>query len=160
VDLATGVLIVQSSIRPQWPDTAAFRAQTKEITEFVAGIVHGDKLRFAVRTVPIRRQSARLRDGTAMNAPGERSLRTDEERIGWLEQRIRGAAVLPAAPCVSREPDRIGRRQGDRFAHRPIHFDGIVEVVDAEALRVLVVKGIGRAKSYGNGLLMLGPPRG
>lgn len=156
VDLATGVLIVQSSVPPQWPRTAAFEARTKEITAFLAGLTRGDRLQFTVRTVPMRRQSPRLRDGSKMKAPGEHALRTDAERIAWLERRIGDAAVLAGPPCVSLEPDRIGYRDGTRFGHRPTVFDGIIEVVDADALRASVVGGIGRAKSYGNGMLMLG----
>lgn len=155
VDLATGVLIVQSTVRPQWPRTAAFQAETKEITAFVASLEQGGKYQFAVRTVPIRRRSPRLRDGTEIPLPGEHALRTDAERIAWLERRIGGAAILAAPPCVSAEPARIGYRDGNRFGHRPIVFGGIIEVVDADALRESVVRGIGRAKSYGNGLLML-----
>ncbi len=156
VNLRTGVLIVQSSVQPRWPETAAFDARVKEITAFVAGLAPGDTLRFTVRAVPMRRCSASLRDGTAMKAPGEHALRTDAERIAWIERRFGAALVLTAPPCVSLEPDRVGFRQGSRFGHRPTAFGGVAEVVDADALRELIVKGVGRAKSYGNGLLMLG----
>jgi CRISPR system Cascade subunit CasE len=91
-----------------------------------------------------------------MRTPGEHALRTDAERIAWLERRFGAAAVLAAPPCVSVEPDRVGYRDGTRFGHRPTVFDGVIEVVDADALRASVVGGIGRAKSYGNGMLILG----
>lgn len=155
VDLRTGVLFVQSSIRPCWPASAAFEAQTKEITAFVTGLDRGDVLRFSLRAVPVRRQSARLRDGTRMKAPGEHALRTDGERIAWIEQRFGAGLQLTSPPCVSLEPDRIGVRQGRRFGHRPVVFGGVAEVVDGDALRALVVRGVGRARSYGNGMLML-----
>lgn len=159
VDLRTGTLIVQSSLRPRWPETVAFDARTKEITAFVAGLAQGDVLRFIVRAAPIRRQSASLRDGTAMKAPGEHALRTEAERIAWIERRLGEALLLTAPTCVSLEPDRIGFRQGSRFGHRPAVFNGVAEVVDADALRALVVRGVGRARSYGNGLLILGRVR-
>lgn len=155
VDLRTGVLFVQSAVRPRWPESAAFEAQTKEITEFVTGLAQGDMVRFSLRAVPVRRQSARLRDGRPMKAPGEHALRTDAERIAWIGQRFGGALVLTAPPCVSIEPDRVGIRQGRRFGHRPVVFGGVAQVVDGNALRALVVRGVGRARSYGNGLLML-----
>jgi hypothetical protein len=90
-----------------------------------------------------------------MNAPGEHAVRTDAERIAWVEQRFGAALLLAAPPCVSLEPDRIGIRQGRRFGHRPVVFGGVAEVVDESALRSLVVRGVGRARSYGNGLLMV-----
>ena len=155
IDLRTGVLFVQSAVRPQWPETAAFEAQTKEITAFVASLGRGVALRFTVRAAPVRRQSARLRDGTAMAEPGEHALRTDAERIAWIERHFGAALLLFAPPCISVEPDRVGFRRGRRFGHRPVVFDGVVEVGDADALRALMVKGVGRARSYGNGLLML-----
>jgi CRISPR system Cascade subunit CasE len=155
VDLRTGVLFVQSSIRPCWPESAAFEAQTKEITAFVTGLDRGDVLRFSLRAVPVRRQSARLRDGRRMRAPGEHALRTDAERIAWIEQHFGAVLLLTSPPCVSIEPDRIGVRQGRRFGHRPVVFGGVAEVVDGDALRALVVRGVGRARSYGNGILML-----
>jgi CRISPR system Cascade subunit CasE len=157
-DLAAGVLMVQSTVRPQWPQTPAFEAQAKEITAFLRNLDGGDTLRFTVRTVPMRRQSANLRDGTPMKEPGEHALRTDDERVIWLADRLGAAARLTAFPLISAEPDRIGYRKGDRFLHRPTLFEGAIEVLDAEALWSLVTRGIGRAKAYGNGMLMLARP--
>jgi hypothetical protein len=65
------------------------------------------------------------------------------------------AAHIRGLPRVSVEPERIGFRNGERFVHRPALFAGLIEVCEAAALRDLVVAGIGRVKSYGNGLLML-----
>jgi len=154
-DLASATLLVQSTVRPQWPATGAFDAQAKEITPFVQRLGPGDVLRFAVRAVPMRRRSPTLRDGSATQSPGEHALRTDVERLAWLEQRLGTAAMLHGPTHINAEPARFGYRRGNRFVHRPIFFAGIIEVSDAEALRELIVTGIGRVKSYGNGILML-----
>lgn len=153
--LASGTLLVQTAVPPRWPETEAFRAQAKEITAFMEQLCDGDVLRFAVRAVPMRRCSTTLRDGSATKKPGEHPLRTDEERIAWLEQRLGTAARIRGIPTISVEPERVGYRNGERFVHRPAFFAGVIEVRDAAAVRDLVATGIGRVKSYGNGLLML-----
>lgn len=154
-DLASGTLLVQTAVPPRWPETEAFRAQAKEITAFLEQLCDGDVLRFAVRAVPMRRCSTTLRDGSATRRPGEHALRTDAGRIAWLERRLEPAARLRGVPTISVEPERVGFRHGERFVHRPTFFAGIIEVCDAAAVRDLVAIGIGRVKSYGNGLLML-----
>jgi len=154
-DLASGTVLVQTAVPPRWPETEAFRAQAKEITTFLEQLDDGDVLRFAVRAVPIRRCSTTLRDGSAAKNPGEHALRTDADRTAWLEQRLGAAARIRGFPTISLEPERVGYRNGERFVHRPTSFAGIIEVCDADAVRDLAVAGIGRVKSYGNGLLML-----
>lgn len=154
-DLASGMLLVQAAVPPRWPETEAFRAQAKEITAFMEQLADGDLLRFAVRAVPMRRCSATLRDGSATNKPGEHALRTDADRTAWLEQRLGTAARIRGVPTISVEPERVGYRNGARFVHRPTFFSGIIEVCDAAAVRDLAAAGIGRVKSYGNGLLIL-----
>jgi CRISPR system Cascade subunit CasE len=155
-DLASGMLLVQSAVRPQWPTTGAFHAQAKEITPFVQRLGRGDVLRFTVRAVPMRRRSPTLRDGSSTESPGEHALRTDAERVAWLEQRLETAARLHGPAHINAEPARSGYRRGNRFVHRPVLFAGVIEVCDAGALRELIATGVGRVKSYGNGLLMLG----
>jgi len=154
-NLRSGTLLVQSAVEPQWPTTPAFRAQTKEITPFIESVVDGERLRFTLRAVPMRRQSATLSNGRLMKEPGEHALRTDPERIAWLERLIQPTARLVYRPMISVEAERVGHRNGRRFAHRPVLFDGVLQVEDAQTLHTLVAKGVGRAKSYGNGLLML-----
>ncbi len=154
-DLAAAVLFVQTTIEPTWPLTRAFQAETKEVTDFLDNLTSGERLRFTVRAVPMRRCSARLRDGTAMKTPGEHPLRADCERIAWFERQLGAAGRLVGAPFVTEEPRRIGTRRGKRFILRPVRFDGLLDVDDAKELRELVARGIGRAKSYGNGILLL-----
>ena len=159
-DLGAAVLFVQTTVEPDWPETAAFQAHTQEVTGFVASIGSGERLRFALRAVPMKRRSAQLRDGTAMRAPGEHPLRADCDRVAWLERHLASAARLVEPPFITGEPDRVGTRRGSKFTLRPVRFDGFLDVVDAEELRTLVKRGVGRAKSYGNGMLILARTRG
>jgi CRISPR system Cascade subunit CasE len=154
-DLAAAVLFVQTTVEPAWPFTAAFQSETKEMTGFADSLAADERLRFTLRAVPMKRCSARLRDGTAMKSPGEHPLRADCDRIAWLERQIGTAGRLVGAPFVTAEPDRVGTRRGKRFTLRPVRFDGFLDVLDAEELRALMARGVGRARSYGNGLLML-----
>lgn len=154
-DLGSATLLVQTTVEPDWPRTEAFSAQAKEVTQFVDSIESGERLRFSLRAVPMKRRSALLRDGTAMRAPGEHPLRGDGDRLAWLERHLDGAAGLAGPPFVTAEPDRVATRRGTRFTLQPVRFDGFLEVVDARELRALVIRGVGRGKSYGNGILML-----
>jgi CRISPR system Cascade subunit CasE len=158
-NLGAAVLFVQTTVEPEWPDTAAFQTHTKEVTGFVDSIVTGERLRFALRAVPMKRRSAYLRDGTAIRTPGEHPLRGERDRVAWLERHLGAAARLVDPPSVTAEPDRVGTRRGTRFTLRPVRFDGFLDVIDADELRTLVKRGVGRAKSYGNGMLILARTR-
>lgn len=39
-----------------------------------------------------------------------------------------------------------------------VQYDGLLRIIDAEALRGTLVRGLGRAKAYGCGLMTLAPP--
>jgi CRISPR system Cascade subunit CasE len=52
-----------------------------------------------------------------------------------------------------------GRKAGSLITVASVLFDGILEVVDTALLREALQTGIGRAKSYGQGLLSLAPAR-
>ncbi|HEU5332642.1 MAG TPA: type I-E CRISPR-associated protein Cas6/Cse3/CasE [Actinocrinis sp.] len=159
-DLGAALLFVQTTVEPVWPETAAFHAHTKEVTGFVDSIGPGERLRFTLRAVPMKRRSAQLRDGTAIRAPGEHPLRADCDRVAWLERHLATAARLVEPPFVTGEPDRVGTRRGSKFTLRPVRFDGFLDVIDADELRILVRRGVGRAKSYGNGMLILARNQG
>jgi len=50
------------------------------------------------------------------------------------------------------------RRRDSRVTLSIAAFDGVLEVTDSQALRHLLVNGIGRAKAYGCGLMTLSRP--
>lgn len=73
----------------------------------------------------------------------------------WLQRRLDGA--LHEVEIVNHQRELLGvDRGGSPIGKRVVQLDivdGVAVVSDSEALRRLIVKGVGRAKSYGCGLL-------
>lgn len=100
---------------------------------------------------------------------GLRAPITDEqELIGWLARkgtqhgfRIPHAEQWPQISCplsICYEGRRSFRKQGLKAAHHSsVEFRGILEVEDPAAFRQAFETGIGSAKAFGFGLLMLQP---
>jgi CRISPR system Cascade subunit CasE len=53
-----------------------------------------------------------------------------------------------------------GRSDRNRVTLTRVTYDGILEVIDPNALRAVLTQGIGRARAYGCGLLTLAPAKG
>jgi CRISPR system Cascade subunit CasE len=51
-----------------------------------------------------------------------------------------------------------GKRPTREIVLPEAHFEGILEIKDAEVFRVLLQTGVGRHKAFGFGALMLRPP--
>src|ERR1019366_10739926 len=125
------------------------------------------KLLFRLRANPTRAIDTKTRpDGTKSN--GKRvELRGEEACIGWLHRkagqhgfRILACRMDAGAPDPRRVNGKVeGHKGGSQITVAPVLFDGILEVVDAALIREALQTGIGRAKSYGQGLLSLAPAR-
>lgn len=109
-------------------------------------------------------------------APGEPFRRlahvTPEQQLGWLLERCgrHGFAVAekadgePNATVLDRSwlhfsksgQERPQRGQG--VSIRKATYEGVLTVEDPEALRRALIRGIGRSKAYGCGMLTLAPP--
>ncbi len=90
---------------------------------------------------------------------------TAEQQVEWLMTRAgRHGFVVRELPDGTPEVV-VSRRENSRF-HRgddvvtlaTAQFDGVLEVVDVESMRLALIGGIGRAKGYGCGLLTLARP--
>lgn len=81
------------------------------------------------------------------------------ERHGFIIPTGRdGRPDVAPSPC----PTGTGVKSGDtpiRITVEPVRFDGHLVVTDADAFAEAVATGIGRAKSYGCGLISLAPAR-
>jgi CRISPR system Cascade subunit CasE len=141
--------------------------QSKTLDSLHVLLQPGRKLLFRLRANPTRAIDTKTRpDGTKSN--GKRvELRGEEACMGWLHRkagqhgfRILACRIDAGAPDPRRVNGKVEGHKGDSpITVASVLFDGILEVVDAALLREALQTGIGRAKSYGQGLLSLAPAR-
>jgi CRISPR system Cascade subunit CasE len=141
--------------------------QSKTLDSIDALLQPGRKLLFRLRANPTRAIDTKTRaDGTKSN--GKRvELRGEDACMGWLHRkagqhgfRILACRIDAGAPDPRRVNGKVeGRKAGSLITVASVLFDGILEVVDTALLREALQTGIGRAKSYGQGLLSLAPAR-
>ena len=141
--------------------------QSKTLHSIDVLLQPGRKLLFRLRANPTRAIDTKTRpDGTKSN--GKRvELRGEEACMGWLHRkagqhgfRILACRMDAGAPDPRRVNGKVeGHKGGSPITVASVLFDGILEVVDAALVREALQTGIGRAKSYGQGLLSLAPTR-
>jgi CRISPR system Cascade subunit CasE len=91
------------------------------------------------------------------NADGEHFLTDDADLSTWLETRLQatGAELVKAIngmPVV----DRF-KKTGDKkpLMFNRVDFTGVLNVTDPEGIRTALLNGVGRAKSFGYGMLQI-----
>jgi CRISPR system Cascade subunit CasE len=140
-----------------WPTTGTW--QTRPYEPLLASLQPAQQWAFRLTANPVRNSS---------QPDGRRSRRfghvTVDQQREWLLARATQAG-FQVALGERGEPDVIvHRRQTFTFGRngrtvtlRMATYDGRLEVVDATALRHVLVAGLGHAKAYGCGLLTLAP---
>lgn len=143
------IVSAQLPVRPaDWPD-APDAWQTLAITP---SFLNHRQYRFQLRANPTKRNNA-----SRKRLP----LRTPQEQIDWLKRKAQQSGF--AVDCETlriipegREWFRVEKRKQSGF-HHAVEFDGILTVTDLEAFQTAFAKGIGSAKGFGFGLLMIAP---
>ncbi|PPK63768.1 type I-E CRISPR-associated protein Cas6/Cse3/CasE [Actinokineospora auranticolor] len=160
----TGVVqYVQSRTRPEWtglPDGHLLApAQVRPLDPVLESIAPGRRFAFRLLANPTRCVRPVADRGARKRVP-------HREPVAWLAaQGARHGFVIPVTG--NGDPDvvavavplLVGRKSARRITVQPVRFDGHLVVTDATAFAEAVVAGVGRAKSYGCGLLSLAPPR-
>lgn len=137
----------------------------------------GTRLGFAVRVRPVQRTGA-PRDGggrgrerdvflaaraatdTAADPPNRAALYED-----WLRRRCVPAARIERVMIDSLRRTRlmVRDRSGPQTRSRSVEgpdalFSGVLTVTDSDAFAALLARGVGRARAFGFGMLLLRPP--
>lgn len=138
----------------------------------------GRILSFRLRANPTKRIA---KEGDPLK--GKRvELRREEEQIAWLLRKGRemgkdmpggfdlltkklsdgqGKEFLVPRVHVSSEGKYAGRKKdasgGCSTTHFAVHFEGLLQVTDADAFRQTLIRGIGAGKAFGFGLLSIAP---
>lgn len=140
---------------------SAEQPQSAPVAEVIASkpmpqnITAGARLRFRLRANPVKT----IKDSKRRDKNGEaKSIRVpliqEEEQLKWLLRKFVGVAELETAR-VLQEPALFFRKQDMGGKIQPVCFEGVLTVVDNEALFMMLRQGIGPAKAMGCGLLSL-----
>lgn len=80
--------------------------------------------------------------------------------MSWFSRQVESDNHATLLACVRTGSDRLQLRKNntkDVITVQTALFEGVLQVNDAEVVRIIVAKGIGHAKALGLGLLSLAP---
>lgn len=116
--------------------------------------------RFDLRANPTRRIVKIGPDGKPAKNGRRRPLTRLDEQSAWLQRKAEqsGFSILEA-PDIGFCQDQVFRKRGGRGVHTGVRFRGLLEVTNQENFESAFYQGIGSAKGFGFGLLLLQPVR-
>lgn len=148
----TPSLIVQSSVEPDWSRLPTGYAGTVLRERVDDAYQAGDRKRFVLTANPVKTISDR---GFSPLAGKRVHLTSDEDLVDWLRRKM----AMAGADLVESRVENIrklrGVRKGAVVSLMAAEFSGTLIVVDPDLFRESVRIGIGPAKGYGMGLLVL-----
>jgi CRISPR system Cascade subunit CasE len=153
-------LLLLSHVKPMRPDWCPEDAWA--IAEISPEFLKKKYYRFDLRANPTRKVT-KLDDEGNKTKNGKRvALLKPEELRGWLERkagdsgiRLLNTPALVIDPAVS-NPFFINKRN-EKGLHFSVRFTGAIEIIDQCKFENAFYNGIGSAKGFGFGMLMLKP---
>jgi CRISPR system Cascade subunit CasE len=116
----------------------------------------GQRLAFLLTANPIKN----VKDLQLEHKPGKQRdtcrvpLIREEEQRDWLARKLDGSAQIEAVSVLPHQP--IFFRRGNRAGKlMTVTFEGVLQVKDPSALVNLLLNGIGPAKAFGCGLMLV-----
>lgn len=139
--------------RPDWCPSAHF--ESKSIPESFFGQPSFAFSLLANPTKKIRSNAAGERTKNGRRVP----LTQREELVAWLERKAAAGGFTINSDSVQTVPRgrEYFHKSGTHGTHTAVEFRGHLAVTDAVAFRTIVATGIGSAKAFGFGLLVLAP---
>ena len=145
-------LLVQSRRAPE----AASELVVVGTREFQPQPVAGQRLAFLLTANPVKTITDMQREAK----PGKQSEKCrvpiikEEDQREWIARKLASAGEIEAASILPRAP--IHFRKGNRGGKLAMTtFDGVMQVLDPIALTSLLENGVGPAKGFGCGLLLV-----
>lgn len=160
----TITLYVQSAVQPNWSTLPAHYAldgdngqwPVKRVDHLYETIGPGRRLRFRLRANPTRKIDTKTGPDGVRRHGRRVPVRGEQAQVDWLRRQgeRHGFAVRTLSIQASGAPELKRSRIGGR-TFQGVLYDGTLQVVDAEAFKRALAKGIGPAKAFGFGLLSI-----
>ncbi len=148
---------LQSETEPVQPSDPTIRLL--KIQPYDPRPTEGQLVRFTVCANPVKR----LTEKTGPDDAGRQAripLIREDHRLEWLTRQLAPAADILESNIVEWRDLFFTIRSGEGKTrpgkHATVTFTGVAEVRDSEKLNTLIRTGIGPAKAFGCGLLVLG----
>lgn len=149
------IILLQSQQKPIQNGDSIKIIQTKEYNPVVKS---GKSFRFIIRTNPIK---------TIKDLKGRKNSKGDPKAVrvplikekhleNWIKKRFANKAELLEL-SINVEPETIFWKQRKKGIIRTVLFKGIIKIENEPKFRELIKKGIGPAKAFGCGLLLIKP---
>lgn len=147
-------VLVVSPDRPRWGSLPErYTLEQPECAEYRPALSKGRPYHFRLRARPaVKKSEFGQRQGRRV------TLQSTQEREQWLRRKGQqhGFRVLSVEAS---EQSWVDSRDGASERQPCVVFDGVLEAVDPEALRLALFGGIGPQKAFGFGMLTLAPVR-
>jgi CRISPR system Cascade subunit CasE len=118
---------------------------------FEPALRRGDKLHFLLTANPTRKitDEASRDEREKCRVP----LIREEDQRGWLVRKLNGGARLDAFEVRTERPLYFRKKEAGKIV--PVTFEGVLRVEDGDSLLHLIKNGIGPAKAFGCGLMLV-----
>ncbi len=126
--------------------------QTKDISQIYSDILGREKFSYKIRVNPVKSINIKLPDGKTKTR--RQPIRTPEEiKVWWETQSLHHGFMIDTDKTIY-IPETIRKLRTTSI--NTVSINGIAAINDIQKLRDSIIHGIGREKSYGYGLLLLG----
>ncbi len=148
-------LLVQTRLEPVTDRLPAGygTCEARKLTPLLNGLRPGLAVHYRLTANPVKRggRNAGPKEGKIIPLRGTAA-------DAWWATRASGCGLALRTLTAMPFDDATGRRgSGGQVRHALTRYDGIAVVSDPDAVRRVVLDGVGRGKSYGAGLLSLAP---
>jgi CRISPR system Cascade subunit CasE len=140
------------------PEKSSAMTQVLASKQYRPAFAAGYRLRFLLHANPIKMIND---EGGRKNARGETKkcrvplIREDDQR-SWIARKLRDAASLEILVIDPASPLRFRKAKENRAGKiQPVIFQGILTVENAEAITEMIKNGVGPAKAFGCGLMLV-----
>lgn len=149
------ILSGSKPLRPGWCPASGWAAK-----EIAPGFLQHARYRFDLLANPTRKLVVRDANGQRRGQGRRVPLLHEDEQRRWLEAKARQhgfSLEQNASLAVDAAVRHVFRRQGVNGEHVGVRFRGVLNVTDRELFASAFRKGVGSAKAFGFGMLLLQP---
>ncbi|ORT47877.1 type I-E CRISPR-associated protein Cas6/Cse3/CasE [Frankia sp. KB5] len=148
-------LLVQTRLEPDLRrlPVGYARADVRPLGPFLEKLAAGACVHYRITANPVKRGGRHAGAQSGKIIP----LRGADADAWWSRRAADCGLALRTLVGTPLDDVTGGRDGGGRVRHALTRFDGVGVIVDPDAARRAVLDGVGRAKSYGAGLLSLAP---